>query len=144
VTLLADLMLLSTLVVVAAGTVVAGTGPHSGSPGTPRFRFDLRSTAEFHAIVGMFLFGLVVAACFLLLSLGAPRAAWRRYAAAVALLGIQGSLGYATWFSHIEVDVTEAHVFVAGLLVVALLRFRLGFSSSGPRVAQSSAVSSPR
>ena len=140
VTLLADLMLLATVVVVAAGTVVAGTGPHSGSPGTPRFPFDFRSTAEFHAVVGMFLFGLVVAACFLLFALRAPRAAWRRYGAAVGLLGLQGALGYATWFSHIEVDVTEAHVFVAGLLVAALVRFRLGFSSA--RAAGTSVVGS--
>jgi cytochrome c oxidase assembly protein subunit 15 len=135
VTLLADLMLLAALIVVVAGAVVAGTGPHSGSPGTPRFHLDLRSTAEFHALVGMFLFGLVVAAFFLLFVLRAPRAAWRRYSAAVGLLGLQGALGYATWFSHIEVDVTEAHVFVAGLLVVALVRFRLGFSSARPPTA---------
>jgi cytochrome c oxidase assembly protein subunit 15 len=128
VTLLADFMLIATVVVVVAGTVVAGTGPHSGSPGTPRFHFDLRSAAELHAILGMFLFGLVVATFFLLYALRAPRAAWRRYGLVVGLIGLQGSLGYATWFSHIEVDVTEAHVFVAGLLVAALVRFRLGFS----------------
>lgn len=153
VTLLADLMLLATVVVVVAGTVVAGTGPHSGSPGTPRFHFDLRSAAEFHAIVGMFLFGLVVAAFFLLFVLRAPLAAWRRYALVVGLIGVQGALGYATWFSHIDVDVTEVHVFVAGLLVAALVRFRLGLSSkpavetltgAGPAgVARAGSVSAP-
>ena len=138
VTLLADLLLLATLFVVAAGTVVAGTGPHSGSPGTPRFNFDLRSTAEFHAIAGMFLFGLVVAVCSLLYVLRVPRAAWRRYWLVAGLLVLQGTLGYSTWFSHIEVDVTEAHVFVAGVLVVALVRFRLGFSSPRVQAPQSS------
>lgn len=137
VTLLADLMLLAVTVVVLAGTVVAGAGPHSGSPGTERFDVSLRSAAEFHAVVGMFLFGLIIAGFFLLLALRPPAPAWRRYGAVVGLIGLQGALGYATWFSHIQVDVTEAHVFMAGVLVTALVRFRLGFTSL-PKASASS------
>lgn len=126
VTWLSNLLLLVVAVGIAAGTVVTGSGPHSGAPGTPRFQLPFRATAEFHAIVGMFLFGLVVALFLALRAMDVPAVVWRRAGAAAALIALQGALGYATYFSHVEVDVAEAHILGAALVVVALTRLRLG------------------
>lgn len=131
--LLSDLMLATMIVVVAAGTVTTGSGPHSGSPGTPRFPLSFRAAAEFHASAGIFLFGLTVAMGFLLAVTRAPWPGWRRYGLVTGLMAVQGALGYATYFSHVEVGVAEAHVVVGAMLVAALVRLRLGFRAGAGR-----------
>ena len=124
--LLSDLMLAAMALVVIAGTVATGSGPRSGSPGTARFGISFRAAVELHASTGIFLFGLTVAMFFLLRSVRAPRPAWRRYGAVAGLMALQGSLGYATYFSDVQADPTEAHIVVGALLLVALIRLRLG------------------
>lgn len=125
---LSDLTLLTVGLVVTAGTVVTGSGPHSGAPGTPRFHLPFTPAAEFHAVVGMFLFGLVVAQALAVQAAHAPRRARRAAAVAVGLVALQGAVGYATYFSHVQADVTEAHVLGAALVVAALVRCRLALS----------------
>lgn len=129
--LLADLCLATTWLLVVAGTVVTGSGPHSGSPGTPRFGFPFRATAEFHAVIGTFLLGAVVGLGFLVHTRHRPLFA--RYRVVLGLLLLQGALGYATWFSHVQVDVTEAHIVGAALFLVMLVRLRLGLAASRER-----------
>ena len=51
----------------------------------------------------------------------------------LGLLLVQGALGYATWFTHAEVDVTEAHIVGAALFLVALVRLRLGLATGRAR-----------
>lgn len=131
--LLSDLMLATMTVVIVAGTVATGAGPHSGSPGTPRFAIPFRDAVEFHASAGIFLFGLAVAMFFLLAAVRAPRPAWRRYGVVVGLMAVQGSIGYATFFSRVAVGLAEAHVVVGALLVIALVRLRLGFRARPER-----------
>jgi cytochrome c oxidase assembly protein subunit 15 len=138
--LLSDLMLLTMIVVIAAGTVATGAGPHSGSPGTARFGLPFRAAVEFHASAGIFLFGIAVTMFFLLRTVRAPRAAWRRYGAVTGLMAAQGTLGYATFFSHVQVDLAEAHVVVGALLVVALVRLRLGFKAPSARAVAAPAA----
>ena len=70
---LSTLLIVVMLVGVAVGTVVTGSGPHSGSPGTPRFHLPFGSVAELHAVIGMFLFGLTVALWFVLRTTTAQR-----------------------------------------------------------------------
>lgn len=54
----------------------------------------------------------------------------RRWAGvALGTLALQGALGYATYFSHVQVDVTEAHIVGGALVVAALTRFHLGLCS---------------
>ncbi len=111
--------------VAAAGTVATGSGPYAGSPGTKRFPLRFAGAVEFHAVLGVFLFGLVVATGFLLLQAGAPRRIWVAYAALVALVALQGALGYAQWFAGLPVGLVEAHIIGSALVVAAMARFNL-------------------
>lgn len=130
--LIADLLLAVMAIVIALGTVVTGAGPHGGSPGAARFGLRFSAAAQLHADAGFVLFGLAVATFFLLRSGRAARAVWRRYAIVIGLLAVQGCLGYATYFSHVEVNLAEAHLVVGALIVTALVRLRLGLGPAGP------------
>lgn len=131
--LLADLCLATTWFLVVVGTVVTGSGPHSGAPGTPRFGFPFRAVTEFHAVIGTFLLGCVVGLGFLVHT--RQRELFGRYRPVLGLLLVQGALGYATWFTHVEVDVTEAHIISAALFLVALIRLRLSLTARAGRGA---------
>lgn len=126
---LIDLIIAAIGLLIVAGTVATGSGPHSGSPGTPRFPFPFAAAAEFHAVIGAFVFGTIVALGFALRMHPRWQQANRGFFALVILVAVQGLLGYATYFSHVQVDVTEAHVVGAALVVVMALRLRLKVAS---------------
>src|SRR4051812_3145699 len=60
--------------VLVLGTIVTGTGPHSGDKRSTRFDLDLRTVAQAHADAVMLLIGLTVALGLLLAATGA----WQR------------------------------------------------------------------
>lgn len=147
---LADLAIATLAAGIVAGTVVTGSGPHSGAPGTPRFDVRFSAAAELHATIGMLLFGLAVSLFLGLRAMAqsswaqsswaqsswaqSPRTQSSRLAhqaaAIVGLLTVQGMLGYATYFSRVQVDLTEAHIVGAALTTAALVRLRLGLTAS--------------
>lgn len=123
--LLARAILAAVTLLVILGTVATGSGPRAGSPHTPRFHFAFSTTVAIHAMVGMFLFGLVVASFFILRATGAPQRARTAQLIAVATIAVQGALGVAQYYTHLATGLVELHVLGAGLIVVALARFNL-------------------
>lgn len=111
--------------VIVLGTVATGSGPHAGSPDTKRFPFKFSQTVELHAIVGMFLFGLVIASFFVLRATGASKRLRSMHLAVVGLMAVQGIIGYVQYFTKLQIDLVEVHIVGAALLVVALVRFNL-------------------
>lgn len=109
-------------VVVAMGTVVTGSGPHSGdAEAENRFSFDPRMVSWLHADVVLLFIGLLVA---LLLALhltdapaGARRAAWTLFAISL----VQGFVGYVQYFTGLPVLAVTVHVTGAVLVWVAAL-----------------------
>ena len=73
-----DLQLISaalvavTGVMLAAGTVVTGTGPLAGHADTPRYKLPLEGATQFHADIGWLLAGLAIALVVGLRMSGAP------------------------------------------------------------------------
>jgi cytochrome c oxidase assembly protein subunit 15 len=132
--LLARLMLAAITLVVILGTVATGSGPRAGSPDTPRFHFRFSSTVELHAIVGMFLFGLVVGAFFILRATDAPRHVRNLHLLLLAGLALQGVIGYAQYFTHLATGLVEIHIIGAALIVIALARFNLELGP--PRITE--------
>ena len=68
-------------VILVLGTVVTGSGPHSGDAATPRFGFDPRTVAWLHADAVMLFLGLVVAVLLAVRLTAAdarPRQVWLR------------------------------------------------------------------
>jgi cytochrome c oxidase assembly protein subunit 15 len=110
-------------VVLALGTVVTGSGPHSGDAHEPaRFGLDPRTISWLHADAVMLFVGLVVAvwvASRLTSSSSAPGRAW---AAVFAVTLVQGLVGYTQYFTGLPWGVVLVHMLLATLLVVALTR----------------------
>lgn len=107
--------------VLALGTVVTGSGPHSGDADEPnRYGFDVRSVSWLHADLVMLFVGLVIAtvvAVRLTTSTTGPRRAWT---AVLAVTLAQGLLGYAQYFTGVPAILVGLHMLGASLLVVAL------------------------
>ena len=98
-------------VVLALGTVVTGSGPHSGDAAHPtRFGFDPRSVSWLHADAVMLFLGLVVAvlvAVRLTTAEAGPRRAWT---AVLVVTLAQGLVGYTQYFTGLpEALVGGAH-----------------------------------
>lgn len=109
-------------VVLILGTIVTGSGPHSGDADQPaRLGFDPRSVSWLHADAVMLFLGLVVAtwiATQLRSSSPRPAQAWR----AVLLVTLaQGAVGYTQYFTGLPEVLVLAHMLLACLLVVALV-----------------------
>jgi len=104
------------------GTVVTGSGPHSGDADEPaRLSFDPRSASWLHADSVMLFVGLVVAmvvATRISSHSSHLRDAWR----AVLLVTLaQGAVGYTQYFTKLPEALVLTHMLLASLLVVALV-----------------------
>ena len=123
---LSTLMLIMFWIIAVLGTIVTGTGPHSGKPGTPRFHLSLGAMVEFHGGVGLVFYGIAIAFFIALLGQKAPKDTVRRAHIVVILLTLQGILGYSIWFTKFSVIPAEMHTFGAAVLLIALIRMKLG------------------
>jgi heme a synthase len=113
-----------------AGTVVTGTGPLAGAPDVARYKLPLEGVTQLHADIGWLLGGLMVALLLGLHMSGAPRKAVRLGWLLLALIGLQGVVGYAQYFSGLPAGLVWMHVtgstaiWVAALLLPYSLRDR--------------------
>jgi cytochrome c oxidase assembly protein subunit 15 len=108
-------------VLLVAGTVVTGTGPHAGDAKAPRFGFNIAQVAQLHADIVWATVGLTFA---LLLGLRLTNAPGRAQAYALALLGIelgQGVIGYVQYFTGVPGPLVVAHVLGSALVWIATL-----------------------
>jgi cytochrome c oxidase assembly protein subunit 15 len=113
----------STLAVLAVGTVVTGSGPHAGDPDSPRIQIDSGMLAQLHADLVFLLIGLSVAAWLALRAVRAPRPVVR---AAVTLIGVelaQGLVGFVQYFTALPVLLVGLHM--AGACAVWLAALHL-------------------
>ncbi len=119
-------------VVLVLGTVVTGSGPHSGDADTPaRFGFDPRTVSWLHAD-GVWLFvGLVVALVLAMRLVGATPAAHRRGVWLLVVTLLQGAVGYVQYFTGLPVVLVALHMLGASLLVVAVTAAVAGVTGLG-------------
>ncbi len=134
---LSTLMSIMFWIISVLGTVVTGTGPHSGKSGTPRFHLSLGAMVEIHGGVGLVFYGIAIAFFIALLGLKAPKDTIRRAHIVVILLTMQGILGYSIWFTKFSVVPSEIHTFGAALLLIALIRMKMGmYTYEDTRIAE--------
>jgi cytochrome c oxidase assembly protein subunit 15 len=114
------------LVVVAAtlavGTVVTGSGPHSGDPAAGRTGFDPASVSQVHADLVMLLIGLTVALWVALRATDAPPAVVRATGVLLAVEAGQALIGWTQYFTDLPVILVGAHLAGACLVLVAACR----------------------
>ena len=117
----------------AAGTIVTGTGPLAGveidSRGhrttVPRFHFSLESVTQLHADIGWFIGALAVALVLGLRYSGAPRRTVRLGWIVLVGLGLQGIIGYLQYFNHLPAGLVWVHVGLSVLIWIFVLQLYL-------------------
>ena len=116
----------------AAGTVVTGTGPLAGNAAAPRFRLPLIGVTQFHADIGWLLAGLSFSLILGLTVSGAPRRAVRRGWLLGGLILAQGAIGYAQYFSGLPAGLVWVHVTDAVLIWIVTVRLFLALRDRAP------------
>ena len=119
-----------TAAVLVLGTVVTGSGPHSGDPEAGRTGLDPELVSQVHADVVFLLLGLTVA---LLVSLYATDSPGRVRRAARDLLIVQlpqGLIGYVQYFTDLPVALVLIHML--GAVLITAFTARLVWSVRGP------------
>ena len=117
---------------VAAGTIVTGTGPLAGSADTPRYHLPLIGVTQFHADIGWLMAGVTTGLMAGLVFSAAPRRAVVRGWIFAGLLLAQGAIGYAQYFSGLPAGLVWVHVTVAVLVWIAALRLFFALRDRGP------------
>lgn len=108
------------------GTVVTGSGPHSGdSTHVARFSLNIREVAQLHADIAMLLVGLVIATAVAVRAVPTSSVV-RRETIAVALLVVaQAVVGFVQYALGIPEGLVAVHVAGATALWVYTLRLAL-------------------
>lgn len=110
-------------IVLVLGTIVTGSGPHSGDATVPaRTGFDPRLVSWLHADVVMLFCGLVVATLVAILITASTERVKRSWYAVLGVTVAQGAVGYAQYFTGLPELLVLVHMLGASLLVVALTR----------------------
>jgi cytochrome c oxidase assembly protein subunit 15 len=124
------------LVVVAAtlvaGTVVTGSGPHSGDLAAGRTGLDPESVSQVHADLVFLLIGLTAAFYVALRAVSAPPAATRAMGVLLVVELAQGALGFAQYFSDLPVLLVGLHLLGACLVIVTAVQAVLALQPRGP------------
>jgi cytochrome c oxidase assembly protein subunit 15 len=116
------------------GTVVTGTGPHSGQfddPANPdldeirRFGFAIRSVAEVHSITVLLTLGLTLYLVWRLR--GTPdQAVLENPISSFLFLGfLQGGIGYLQYFTGVPVPLVAIHVALSGIVWLTMVHMVL-------------------
>ena len=125
--------------VLAVGTVVTGSGPHSGDPAAGRTGLDPAAVSQLHADL---VFLLVGAAAGLWAAFRVARAERATRATAV-LLGVvlaQGAVGFVQYFTDLPVVLVGVHLLGACLVLVAAVRAVLATRDRGPELSPAAAA----
>ncbi len=135
--MLSAVLVAVTGLMLAAGTVVTGTGPLAGNAAAPRYKLPLEGVTQFHADIGWLMAGLAAALVLGLRLSGAPPRAVRASLIMVASLGIQGTIGYVQYFTHLPAGLVWVHVTGSTLVWIAVLRLFFAMRDRGPLLRSS-------
>jgi cytochrome c oxidase assembly protein subunit 15 len=117
-------------VVLVLGTVVTGSGPHSGDADAPaRFGFDPRTISWLHADAVMLFIGLVVAVWLATRLSSAPESVSSAWRAVLLVTLAQGLIGYVQYLTDLPEVLVLTHMLGAAALVVALTNGLLSLRS---------------
>jgi cytochrome c oxidase assembly protein subunit 15 len=108
-------------IVLVLGTLVTGSGPHSGDALTPaRTGFDPRFVSWMHADAVMFFCGLVIATLVAVRLTAKDDRATRAWGVVLLVTLVQGLIGYVQYFTGLPEILVLAHMVGATALVIAL------------------------
>jgi cytochrome c oxidase assembly protein subunit 15 len=124
----------ATLVLIT-GTLVTGSGPHSGDEAADRLPFAVVTVARLHsATVWVFLAAVVLVLHGVTRGDASPDVVGRGRVLVAAIVA-QGSLGYVQYAAGVPEVLVAAHVLGSVLVWVAVWRFHLALTEPLPEVA---------
>lgn len=119
--------------VLVLGTVVTGSGPHSGDAQAPaRLGLDPETMSWLHADLVFLFVGLIVALLVALRVSDGPAAARRRTRWLLGIALAQGVVGYVQYFTGLPEAVVALHMLGACLVVVATVAVQLALRARAP------------
>ncbi|MFI9066098.1 heme A synthase [Streptomyces sp. NPDC053429] len=120
---LAWALVAATLVLIAAGTVVTGSGPHAGdSSEIKRMPFDWAATAHVHAVAAWVVCALALAVWLVLRVADAPADTRARARDLLVVLLAQGAVGYVQYFTHVPEVLVAVHMLGSCLVWISVVR----------------------
>jgi heme a synthase len=128
--LLTDGIAAVTAVVLVIGTVVTGSGPHSGDPEAGRTGFDPELMSQLHADVVFVLIGLTLALLVALAATDAPDRLRRATRDLLVVQLAQGLVGFVQYFSDLPIALVLVHML--GAVLIAAYTARLVWAVRGP------------
>ncbi len=111
--------------VLVLGTIVTGTGPHSGDKRSARLGWDLRTVSQAHADAVMLLIGLTLALGLLIAATNTGQALTRHYTLLLGVMLAQAAVGFTQYALHLPAALVEVHILGATLLWLAAVRLDL-------------------
>ena len=123
-----------TTLAIISGTVVTGTGPHSGSfddPANPdldeirRWGFALRTVAEVHSITVLLTLGLTLYLVYRLRGHPDQKVLENPISSFLFLGFLQGAIGYVQYFTGVPVPLVAIHVGLSGIVWLAMVHMVL-------------------
>jgi cytochrome c oxidase assembly protein subunit 15 len=119
------ILAVATLVLVLAGTLVSGSGPHSGdSADVPRMPFNWTGITVVHGVLGTATIAIAIA-LWLVLSRDGNRVARRRVTAFLIVTVLQAAIGVTQSFTGLPETLVAIHLLGAALVWVGVLRVLL-------------------
>ncbi|MQA06444.1 MAG: heme A synthase [Streptosporangiales bacterium] len=111
-----------TVLVLVAGTVVTGSGPHAGDAESVRYPLPVDEVAKLHSGLVWVSVGLLVALLVGLKLTGAQRLPMVRAWQVAAVIAAQAGIGVVQYFTGVPAALVSLHVLGACLLWVVALR----------------------
>ena len=122
VSVISQLHLAITFIVLILGTLVTGSGPHAGDEKAQRFGFDIRTVAILHADAVIFLVGITIA---LLVAASVAQSTKKAIYIFFVVTLAQGAIGYTQYLTGIPEALVAAHLAGATIFWIAAWRIRL-------------------
>jgi len=116
--LLLPILVWNTLLVLIAGTVVTGSGPHAGDDQAERFNFDARVVSWIHADLVIALL-VLSALLFLITRHSGLHLLHKQVGLLLAISLLQGVIGYVQYFTGLPVVLVALHLLGATLVWVS-------------------------
>ena len=121
-------LLVLTGLTLVAGTLVTGSGPHSGDSAAARTGFDPESVSQLHADLVFLLVGVTAAFWVALRATGGPS---RPMGLLLGVLLAQGVLGFVQYFTDLPVPLVALHLVGACAVTVAAVHAVLALRDRG-------------
>ncbi|RDG35583.1 COX15/CtaA family protein, partial [Streptomyces corynorhini] len=119
---LAWALVISSVILIAAGTTVTGSGRHAGdSSDVPRMPFDYVTAAHVHAVFAWVVCALAVAMWLVLRVVDAPADTRARARDLLLVLLAQGAVGYVQFFTDTPEVLVGVHMLGSCLVWIAVL-----------------------